>query len=262
MKLDGKVAIVTGGGQGIGRTIALAFAREGADVAIYDANLESAKEVATEIRSLMRQALSIKCDVSNKDEVIQATKEVLNNFKKIDILVNNAGLGPSSSAHEPAQAEEMTEATWDRTINVNLKGQFLCSQVIGREMIKQRHGKIINIASLAGHAAKPYIAAYAASKGGVLQLTKALAVEWAKYNINVNAVSPGMVLDTSTNKKASRKDPNLVMSRVMRIPLRRQILPEDIASAVLFLSSMESDNITGQTIIVDGGSLALSSSYI
>jgi NAD(P)-dependent dehydrogenase (short-subunit alcohol dehydrogenase family) len=254
MRLEGKVAVVTGGGQGIGRAVALRFAREGCDVAIYDASLELGEKVAGEIRLLGRKALVIKCDVSNSEEVHQATQEVLDKFKRVDILVNNAGISV------PALIEETTEALWDRVIDINLKGQFLCSQVIGRQMIKQRGGKIINIASLLAHVATPYLGAYAASKGGVLQLSKVMAVEWARYNINVNVVSPG-VTDTPMNVGVSAINPGLLRDRVKRIPLRRQNQPEDIANAVLFLASSESDNITGQAIMVDGGIYALHSGH-
>lgn len=250
MRLEGKVGVVTGGGQGIGRAVALVFAREGCDIAIYDVNLELGEKVAEEIRLLGREAIAIKCDVSNSEEVHQATKKVLNKFKRVDILVNNAGIAV------PALVEETTEALWEKIININLKGQFLCSQAIGRQMIKQRGGKIINIASLLAHVATPYLGAYAASKGGVLQLSKVMAVEWARYNINVNVVSPGLT-DTPINVEVSALAPDLLRDRVKRIPLGRQNQPEDIANAVLFLASSESNNITGQAIMVDGGVYAL-----
>lgn len=255
MRLERKVAIVTGGGQGIGRAIALTLGREGADVVIFDINLKPAKKVTNEIKSMGRQVLAIKCDVSNSEEVNRATKKSLNIFKKIDILVNNAAI------IKPIAAEEVTEVMWDSTINVNLKGQFLCSQAIGRVMIKQRYGKIINIASLLAHVATPFLVTYGASKGGILQLTRVLAVEWAKYNINVNAVSPGMT-ETPMIDEIKKVNPYLLRDRVKRVPLRRLNKPEDIAYAVLFLASSESDNITGQTIIVDGGTCALNAAYV
>lgn len=252
MKLAGKVAIVTGAAQGIGRATALTLAKEGADIVVNDISLELAKKVADEIKSLGRQAQAIKADVSNSAEVSQMVNETLDNFKKIDILVNNAGIALV------APAEEMTEADWDKQININLKGQFLCSQAVGRQMIKQRKGKIINLASVQGHRSSPGFAAYCASKGGVLQLTGVLAVEWAKYNINVNAVSPGLT-DTS-GARSSRQDSWEKRSKT--IPLGKANKPEDIANAVLFLASSESDNITGQAIIVDGGVTALHPRYV
>jgi NAD(P)-dependent dehydrogenase (short-subunit alcohol dehydrogenase family) len=256
MRLGGKVAVVTGGGQGIGRAIALTFAKEGSDVVIYDVIPEPAEKVADEIKTLRRKALFIKCDVSSSAEVKQATQKVLDNFRKIDILVNNAGIAI------PAPAEETTEEMWDRTIDINLKGQFLCSQAIGRQMIKQKHGKIINIASTAATVTTPLLCAYAASKGGVLLLTKALAAEWGKYNINVNAVSPGLTETPIIKGVAEKAPPGYFEGRVKRIPLKRQNQPEDIANTVLFLASSESDNISGEAILVDGGVCAVLSNYV
>jgi NAD(P)-dependent dehydrogenase (short-subunit alcohol dehydrogenase family) len=256
MRLEGKVAIVTGGGQGIGRAIALTFAKEGSDVAIFDIIPEAGKKVVDEIKTLKRKALFIKCDVSNSLEVNQATKKVLDDFGKIDILVNNAGIAV------PAPAEEATEELWDKTININLKGPFLCSQAVGRQMIKQRHGKIINIASTAATVTTPLLCAYAASKGGVLLLTRALAGEWGKYNINVNAVSPGLTETDIIKGVAAKAPPGYFEGRVKRIPLKRLNQPQDIANTVLFLASSESDNISGESILVDGGVCSILSSYV
>jgi NAD(P)-dependent dehydrogenase (short-subunit alcohol dehydrogenase family) len=243
MRLQQKIAIVTGGGQGMGRAIALALAREGADVVIYDMNLDRAKNAVAEVKSLGRQALAIKCDVSNSEEVRQATKQVLDKFHKIDILVNNVGVT------KKCPPEELTEDIWDQTINTNLKGTFLCSQAVGKIMIKQKHGKIINIASLSGHFGGTDRAAYCASKGGVILLSKSLAADWAKYNINVNVVSPG---HTETPRVLGA-DPSIYTERMRRIPLQRANRPEDIAGVVVFLASSEADNITGQDIVIDGG---------
>jgi NAD(P)-dependent dehydrogenase (short-subunit alcohol dehydrogenase family) len=150
---------------------------------------------------------------------------------------------------------------WDKVMNINLKGPFFCSQAVGKQMIKQKCGKIINIASIVAHVAVPFQSAYASSKGGVLQLTKVLAVEWAKYNINVNVVSPGMT-ETPLTSELIRKNPEPFLGRIKRIPLRRINKPQDIANAVLFLASPESDNITGHALIVDGGVYALQSAHI
>lgn len=256
MRLAGKVAVITGGGQGIGRTIALTFAREGADVVIYDVNLDPARKVADEIVSLGRRALAIECDVSKSKQVSQATRQVLDKFKRIDILVNNAGVAVT----EPVSAEDIPEASWDRMIDINLKGQFLCSQTIGRHMIEQRRGKIINMASSFAHTPFRHSAAYAASKGGVLSLTRALAVDWGPFNINVNAISPGRTETEMT--RDDKQAPELAKARAAKIPLKRINQTQDIASAALFLASSESDNITGQTIVVDGGATALHSAYI
>jgi len=255
MKLEDKVAIVTGAGQGIGRAIALTLAREGADVVVNDVDLELAEKVAGEIKSQGRQAQAIKADVSNSEEVNQLVNKTLDNFKRIDILVNNAGID------KLIPAIELTEALWDSMININLKGQFLCSQAVGRQMIKQKRGKIINIASIAGHVAQPGQAAYGASKGGVLQLTKVLAIEWAKHNINVNAVSPGATI-TPMVENIIKEHPDILKNYLGRIPSRKIAKPEDIANAVLFLASPESDDIIGQEIIIDGGICALHPGYV
>ena len=255
MRLERQVAIVTGAGRGIGRAIALTLAREGAAVVVNDVNLESAEQVAGEIKSRGGRARPVKADVSNGEEVNKLVQETLDSFKKIDILVNNAGFG------KLIPAMEITEAQWDSIIDVNLKGQFLCSQAVARHMIKQKRGKIVNIAALSGRVAMPGLAAYGASKGGVLQLTKVLAVEWGEYNINVNAVSPGITM-TSLAESAFKEKPDLLKGYIERIPLRRAARTEDIADAVLFLSSSESDDITGQEITVDGGTSALHPGFV
>jgi len=249
MRLEGQVAIVTGAGQGIGRAIALTLAKEGAAVVVNDINLESAKKVADEIKSQGGQAQPIKADVSNREEVNTLVEKTLDNFKKIDILVNNAGTAKLTPTME------LTEAEWDSTIDINLKGQFLCSQAVAKHMIQQKRGKIVNIASLAAHIGTPGLMAYSASKGGVIQLTKVLAVEWGKHNITVNAVSPGLTM-TELVKAVFKERPD-VFEGVERIPLKRLAMPEDIANAVLFLASPESDYISGQVLPVDGGTLAI-----
>ena len=249
MRLEGQVAIVTGAGQGIGQAIALTLAKEGAAVVVNDINLESAKKVTDEIKSQGGKAVPIKADVSNKEKVNSLVEQTLDNFKRIDILVNNAGTAKLTPT------VELTEAEWDSTIDVDLKGQFLCSQAVAKHMIKQKRGKIVNIASLAAHIGTPGLVAYSASKGGVLQLTKVLAVEWGKHNITVNAVSPGLTM-TELVKAVFKERPD-VFEGVERIPLKRLAMPEDIANAVLFLASSESDYITGQVIIVDGGTTVI-----
>ena len=255
MRLEGQVAIVTGAGQGIGREIALTLAGEGAAVVVNDVNIESAGQVAGEIKSQGGRARPVKADVSNGEEVNKLVRETLDSFKKIDILVNNAGFG------KLIPAVEITEAQWDSIIDVNLKGQFLCSQAVAKHMIAQKRGKIVNIAALSGRVAMPGLAAYGASKGGVLQMTKVLAVEWGEYNINVNAVNPGITM-TSLVESAFKEKPDLLKGYIERIPLKRAARTEDIANAVLFLVSSESDDITGQEIIVDGGTSALHPGFV
>ncbi len=249
MRLEKQVAIVTGAGQGIGRAIALTLAREGAIVVVNDIDFEKASKVADEIKSQVAQALPVKADVSKKDEVSNLVEKTLASFQKVDILVNNAGTAKMT------RLLEITETEWENIIDVNLKGQFLCSQTVVPHMIKQKRGKIVNIASLAAHIGAPGLASYGASKGGVVQLTKALAVELGKYNIMVNAVSPGFTMTELV--RAAAKDRPDFFEGMDRIPLRRAAEPEDIANAVLFLASAESDYITGQVLIVDGGLMAI-----
>jgi len=247
MRLEGKVAVVTGGGMGIGESITLTLAKEGADIAIADIDPKPAESVAAQIKSLGRQAVVVKTDVSSSQEVNQMVETVVGNFGKIDILVNNAGIDLSNT-----RPEDASEAEWDKIISVNLKGVFLCSQAVGRQMIQQNSGKIVNIASVAGHKGFLGKAAYCSSKAGVLALTKVFAIEWAKCGINVNAVCPGTVRTALVEKLPVDLD-----LRVKRTPTKRLNKTADIANAVLFLASSEAGNITGQDIIVDGGVDAL-----
>jgi len=249
MRLKKQVAIVTGAGQGIGRAIALTLAIEGATVVVNDIDPEKAEKVAEEVGAQGGQALPVQADVSKAKDVEILVKKTLDSYKRVDILVNNAGVAKMT------RLLELTEAEWDRTMNINIKGQFLCSKAVIAHMIKQKKGKIINIASLSAHIGAPGLAAYGASKGGVVQLTKALAVEVGKYNIMVNAVSPGLTM-TDLIKSAVKDRPDFIEG-MDRIPLRRAAEPEDIANVVLFLASSESDYITGQVIIVDGGLMAI-----
>jgi NAD(P)-dependent dehydrogenase (short-subunit alcohol dehydrogenase family) len=247
MKLDGQVAIVTGGGQGIGRAIAFALAEQGASVVIADINIEVANTASDEIKGAGYKAVAIKADISKSEEVNQLVNKTLDMFHRIDILVNNAGLS------EPTPVIELTEKRWDRVIDINLKGPFICSQAVGKYMIEQKHGKIINIASVVSQLAHPTQAAYCASKAGLVLLTKVMAAEWGKYNINVNAISPGAV-ETPRMQKFREENPSFLEGRVEATPIGRFIKPEEIANAVLFLASSYSDAITGANIVVDGGS--------
>jgi NAD(P)-dependent dehydrogenase (short-subunit alcohol dehydrogenase family) len=246
-RFEGKTAIVTGASRGIGRAVALALAREGADVAVnYSSSAEEAEKVAQEIRELGRRSIVIKADVSDKAAVDKMASEVMKQFGKIDILVNNAGMavvGPS---------EKLEENLWRRGIDVMLTGVFFCSQAAGKEMIKQKSGKIINIASINGIVAFPERACYCSAKAGVMALTKVLASEWARYNINVNAVAPGYVETELVNNlvaKGTLSAPELVG----RTPNGRLAESEDVAGTVLFLASEDSKHIVGQTIVIDGG---------
>lgn len=249
MKLKDKISVVTGGGQGIGKAICLALAREGSDVFVTDINAQTAQEVSEEIRAMGRRSLSFEMDVSKSDQVKETVKTALDNLGNINILVNVAGTGKKSAI------EDVSEEDWDRIIAINLKGTFLCSQAVGRIMIKQGGGCIINTASLAGHTPQVNTGAYSPSKAGVLLLTKLMAVEWAKYKIRVNAISPGPIMTPATmnyiyNTEDSRK------ARAKAVPMNRFGRPEEVASAVVFLASDESNYITGQSLVIDGGSLS------
>jgi len=250
LELEGKVAVVTGGGQGIGEAISLALGKAGADVIVWEMNQDSAGKVIDAIKCLGHQAMVIPCDVSNSSEVISATDKTVQRFKHIDILVNNAGVA------RLLPFVETTDLIIDTIMNTNLKGLLYCCREVGKLMVQRKQGKIINIASLSAHVSSPNTVAYSASKGGVIALTRTLAVEWGPHNVNVNAVSPGIVHTPATDGVLNFGD------REKRTPLRRLQTPGDIAKAVLFLASPASDNITGQYIIVDGGMRALNSSFV
>lgn len=245
MKLQQKAAIVTGSGRGIGRAIALALAREGARVAVTDINLENCSKVVNEIAGLGGKATAVRCDVSSRAEVDVMVKRAVAEFGRVDILVNNAGI----VGFKPFL--ELTEAEWDKMISVNLKGQFLCAQAVAREMVKEKSGRIINIASISSggcQIAFPMIAHYTASKAGVLGLTKALALELAPYGISVNAISPGAV-----NTEIAESSEEQKKATIARIPIGRIAEPEDIANLAVFLATPESDYITGADVVIDGG---------
>jgi 3-oxoacyl-[acyl-carrier protein] reductase len=250
-KLDQRVALVTGGARGIGKQIALTFAREGADIVLGD--LIEAETVAREIRVLGRKALAVKADISKKAEVEHLVRTTLAHFPKIDILVNNAGIS------RRAAFLEMTEEDWDAVLTVNLKGVFLCTQAAAKHMIKQKYGKIINIGSIYGlNAIVTGQANYAVSKAGVIQLTKFCALELGPYGINVNAIAPGMV---ATEMLYTQRSPEEVERRIEKrsgqTALGRVGHPQDIANIALFLASEDSSLITGQVIVSDGGPLKI-----
>jgi len=253
MNLNGKVAIVTGGSRGLGKGYALALAEAGANVAIADIisaeeALSALKKISSEAKDERRKFLAIKFNVTNLSSINQMVEKVVDEFGKIDILVNNAGM----NIRKPAI--EVTGEDWDKVVNTNVKGAFFCAQAVGKVMIKQRRGKIINIGSLTSKVALPNMVAYAVSRGGILMLTKSLAIEWAKYNINVNAIGPGYFKTPQTAPLFA--DKQWVKETLKKIPLGRTGLPEDLGGTVVFLASEASDYITGQIIFVDGGWLA------
>ena len=242
-KLEGKVALVTGGARGIGRSIALLFAQEGCDIALCDVNLEVARSTQKEIEALGRKSLSFETDVTVFKQVEEMMNIVLDNFKHLDILINNAGITKDNLLLR------MTEDDWDKVITVNLKGVFNCTKAASKAMVKQRSGKIVSIASIIGIMGNAGQANYAASKGGIISFTKSIAKELSSRHINVNAVAPGFI-QTAMTDKLTQEQRNLMLAN---IPLNRLGVPEDVAQSCLFLASGESDYITGQTIVVDGG---------
>ena len=244
MKLQGKNALVTGGSRGIGKSIALALAKEGANVIInYSSNPATAEEVIKEIEALGVKGLAVKGNVANQEEVKEMLEKIEEVFDGVDILVNNAGITKDNLFIR------MKEEEWDQVMDVNLKGVFLCTKAVTRKMIKQKFGKIINISSVVGVMGNPGQANYCASKAGVIGFTKSIAKELAGKNICVNAIAPGFI-DTDMTAVLS----DTVKDEMLKhIPLKRYGKPEDIANLVVFLSSDDSNYITGQVIQVDGG---------
>ena len=242
MELKDKVAIVTGAGRGIGEGIAIALAKEGANVIVSDIDLESCGEVVKKIETLGGKGLAVKCDVSNKTEVDAMIQTVIDKFSKLDVLVNNAGIFPFKPFLE------MTEEEWNKVLDINLKSVFLCSQSGAKVM--NEGSKIVNISSIAAFVGFSGLTHYCASKGGINGMIRALALELASKKICVNAVAPGSI-DTPGASGVSTEE--IKKQTLAMIPLSRVGKPEDIANAVVFLASNKADYITGQVLIVDGG---------
>ena len=243
MELEGKVALITGSAQGIGKAIALLLASHGADIVVSDINIEKAQETKREIEELGRRSMAIKVDVSRLEEVEHMVEEIIKEFGKIDILINNAGITRDKLILR------MTEEDWDLVINVNLKGTFNCTKAVIKYMSRQKSGKIVNIASVVGEMGNPGQANYSASKAGVIGFTKTIAREYAQRGINVNAIAPGYIETPMTEVL-----PDKVREDLKRmIPMERLGKPEDVAQAVLFLVSEASNYITGQVLNVNGG---------
>jgi len=250
-----KIAIVTGASKGIGRAIAIAFAKEGANVVVnYFKSEDDANDVVKEINALGRAAVPVRADVSKIDEVKAMVKRTIDQFGRIDMLVNNAGVSTMGPL------VDLTERDWDYNMDVNAKGVFLCCQAVARHMIGQRYGKIINISSAAGKTGARFLSHYCASKFAVIGLTQSLALELAPYGINVNAVCPGYVETDMQSRELvwEAKLRGISSEEVKRgylgsVPLGRLGKPEDVAKIVVFLASAQSDYMTGQAINVTGG---------
>ncbi len=244
--LNDRVAIVTGAAQGIGRAIALGLAKEGAHIAVADVQVEKAAATAREIEAMGRKSLAVRMDVSDLADLTRTIDLTLKHFGNIDILVNNAGIAL------PTPFLETTTEAWDRIININLKGAFFCSQLVARVMVKQGHGKIVNVASTSAFVAGRVEVPYAISKAGVRMLTAAASAELAPYNVNMNAIAPGLIRTALTEKHFPSAE--AMEARIKaKVPMGRAGIPEDLVGAVIFLCSDAADYVTGHTLVVDGG---------
>jgi NAD(P)-dependent dehydrogenase (short-subunit alcohol dehydrogenase family) len=243
--LHGRVALVTGAARGLGRACALALAYSGADVALGLRDINADNDLGAEIEALGRRVLRLQMDMTRLEEIRQAVDKAVTHLGRIDILVNNAGVGP------PNPAEQVREEDFDFTLAVNLKGTYFASQAVGRHMIAQKYGRIINMSSQAGFVALPTESVYCMTKAAINHLTKCLAVEWASHNITVNAVAPTFIKTSGTEKWLN--DPDFRASVLARIPLSRIGEPMDVAGAIVFLASPAASLITGATLLIDGG---------
>jgi len=246
--LTGRVAIVTGGYQGIGRGIAEGLAEAGSDVVICARNYDRCVDACSDIEKLGVKTLPIRCDISKTEEVKSLVSETVKEMGKINILVNNAGVGGSEKP-----VIEMSDEDWDHAVNIDLRGAFLCAREATKEMIKQGGGKIINVSSIAGFIAMANMSAYCASKGGLLQLTKVMALECIRYNIQVNALCPGYFL-TPLNRTFFESE---VGQKIIKknIPMGRLGSPEELKGTAIYLASPATDFMTGSAIVIDGGQL-------
>ena len=249
MRLLDRVAIVTGGGRGIGKAVALAYAREGADVALVARSREEINTAAAEVEALGRRALALQADVSDEKAVRSMVQTVLESFGRVDILFNAAGV------RAVAPSEKLAAETWQQVVDVNLSGSFYCSQAVMEPMKKAGRGKIIMVGSMQAHSGAPFRAAYIASKSGLVGLTRGLGVEWARYGINVNILSPGYFETDIILRQIEIGELDLAAIE-RRTPMARLGKMEDLTGPAVFLASDESDFMCGQALVIDGGWLA------
>ncbi len=242
--LTGKTAMITGAGAGIGEAIALMFARKGADIALVDLNREACEKVAAAVRGCGRKALVLAGDITKSENIRSFVADAVKEFSRIDILVNCAGVALLDDA------EKLSEDWWNKTISINLSASFFLSQEVGKVMIRQKSGKIINMASQAGIVSLDRHVAYNSSKAGIIAMTKVLACEWAEFGIQVNAISPTVIL-TELGKKAWAGEVGEAMKK--KIPAGRFGYPEEVAGAAVYLASQAADLVTGSNLVIDGG---------
>lgn len=243
MRLEGKNALITGAARGIGKAIALGMAKEGANICITDVDMETAESTAKEVKALGVKAVAVKLDISNQEDVVNAFAAFNDEFSSLDVLVNNAGITKDTLILR------MKEEDWDAVMNINLKGSFLCSKEAIKIMSKQRSGKIISISSVVAFMGNPGQANYSSSKAALIGLTKTIAKEYASRGITANAVAPGFIQTPMTDVLSDKVKDEMKKA----IPLGEFGTPEDVKDAVIFLSSKESDYITGQVLHVNGG---------
>lgn len=247
-RLAGKVAVVTGSGKGLGKAMAIALAEAGADVTVAARSFDQVQETSREIETLGRKCLPVKTDVTSRDDVEALIGKTVDKFGGIDILINNVGMAIVKDLMNTSPED------WQKQMDTNLTSAYLCCRAAGKYMLEKGSGKVVNVATIAGVRGKWQMTGYGASKAGVIQLTKTLAIEWARYNVNVNCIVPGIFYTSAT--QAVLDNEKIRKVRVSKVPLKRYGKPEEVGPLAVFLSSAASDFITGAIIPIEGGELA------